>query len=341
MFKRLFSSVIGIFFFTALFAQEKYVISGTVVDSSNGETLIGATVFIKSINAASASNAYGFFSITVAKGSYTVETHYVGYESEYKTVAVNSNVKLNFSLHKKPLNIKEVVVTADRKNAPVTNMEMGTTKMEMKTISAIPPLMGEVDVIRSIQLLPGITAVSEGSSGFNVRGGAIDQNLVLLDEAPVYNTSHLFGFFSVFNPDAVKDVKLSKAAIGANYGGRLSSVLDVRMKEGNMKKLGVAGGLGAIFSRLMIEAPIVKDKASFIIAGRRSYIDQLAAPFLTGTLKDTRLYFYDLTMKANWIVNKNNRLYLSSYLGRDLFGFPGATFSWGNATTSLRWNHVF
>ncbi len=341
MLKRILLSGFLVFLFSQLYAQEKYVLSGTVRDSANGEDMIGATVFIKELNAGAATNAYGFFSMTLPKGTYTIVVTYVGFDAETRTIEMNVNRKVDIALSEQSLATKEVVVTAERKDAQVKNMEMGTTKMEMKTISSIPPLLGEVDVIRSIQLLPGVSAVSEGSSGFNVRGGAIDQNLVLLDEAPVYNTSHLFGFFSVFNPDAVKDVKLSKAAIAANYGGRLSSVLDVRMKEGNMKKLGVQGGLGVIFSRLTIEAPIKKDKASFIIAGRRSYADQLAKPFLTGDLKKTQLYFYDLTMKANWIVNPKNRIYLSAYLGRDIFGFPGATFSWGNATTSLRWNHLF
>lgn len=330
-----------VLFSTSLFAQEKFILSGTVRDSANGEDMIGATIFVKELNAGAATNAYGFFSMTIPQGTYNISITYVGFETDNRTISMNSNLKLDIALREQRLETREVIVTAERKDAQVKNMEMGTTKMEMKTISSIPPLLGEVDVIRSIQLLPGVSTVSEGSSGFNVRGGAIDQNLVLLDEAPVYNTSHLFGFFSVFNPDAVKDVKLSKAAIAANYGGRLSSVLDVRMKEGNMKKLAVQGGLGVIFSRLTIEAPIKKDKASFIIAGRRSYADALFKPVLQAQFQDAKLYFYDLTMKANWIINPNNRLYLSGYLGRDLFGFPGATFSWGNATTSLRWNHLF
>ncbi len=292
MLKRILLSGFLVFLLSQLYAQEKYVLSGTVRDSANGEDMIGATIFIKELNAGAATNAYGFFSMTLPQGTYTMSVTYVGFVAETRTIEMNSNRKVDIALSEQRLSTNEVVVTAERKDAQVKNMEMGTTKMEMKTISSIPPLLGEVDVIRSIQLLPGVSAVSEGSSGFNVRGGAIDQNLVLLDEAPVYNTSHLFGFFSVFNPDAVKDVKLSKAAIAANYGGRLSSVLDVRLKEGNMKKLGVQGGLGVIFSRLTIEAPIKKDKASFIIAGRRSYADQLARPFLTGDLKKTQLYFY-------------------------------------------------
>ena len=220
---------------------------------------------------------------------------------------------------------------------------MSSVKMDIKQITKIPALLGEVDVIRSIQLLPGVTTVGEGASGFNVRGGNIDQNLILLDEAPVYNSSHLFGFFSVFNPDAVKDVKLIKGGIPAQYGGRLSSILDIRMKEGNSKKLELNGGIGTIFSRFSVEGPIIKDKMSFIVAGRRSYIDVLAKPFLKAKYPDlanSKFYFYDLTAKINYRINDKNNLFLSGYLGRDVFG-AGFTFNWGNATTSARWNHVF
>ena len=210
----------------------------------------------------------------------------------------------------------------------------------IKTIKKIPALLGEVDIIRGIQLLPGVSTVGEGAQGFNVRGGGVDQNLVLLDEAPVFNSSHLFGFFSVFNPDAVKDVKLIKGGIPAQYGGRLSSILDVRLNEGNNKKLTVNGGIGLIFSRLTIEAPIVKDKCSFIIAGRRSYIDFLAKPFLRKDLKKSKFYFYDLTAKINYIINDKNRVYASGYIGRDVFS-SGFKSNWGNTTTTIRWNHLF
>jgi hypothetical protein len=220
---------------------------------------------------------------------------------------------------------------------------MSVAKLDIKQIQKMPALLGEVDIIKSIQLLPGVTTVGEGASGFNVRGGNIDQNLVLMDEAPVYNSSHLFGFFSIFNPDAVKDVKLIKGGIPAQYGGRASSVLDIRMKEGNSKKMEVNGGLGTIFSRLSIEAPILKDKASFIIAGRRSYIDVLAKPFLSKKqpdLKDAKFYFYDLTAKFNWRINDKNTVFASGYFGRDVFG-AGFKFNWGNTTATLRWNHIF
>jgi len=341
MFLRVLFAGIVLLLCSAAQAQQKFTLSGTVRDSSNGEDMIGATVFVKEINAGTVTNAYGFYSITLPIGTYTVSITYVGFQTIEKTVELNGNTKLDISLPEQRLETKEVVITAERKDAQVKNLEMGTNKLEMKTINSIPPLLGEVDVIRTIQLLPGVSSVGEGATGFNVRGGSIDQNLVLLDEAPVYNSAHMFGFFSVFNPDAVKEIKLSKAAIPAQYGGRLSSVLDVRMKEGNMKKLGVQGGIGFIFSRLTVEAPIIKNKASFIIAGRRSYGDILARPFLSGDFKDAKLYFYDLTVKTNYLINDKNRLFLSGYFGRDVFGFPGAGFSWGNSTATLRWNHLF
>ncbi|MBC7391256.1 MAG: carboxypeptidase-like regulatory domain-containing protein, partial [Opitutaceae bacterium] len=333
--------VFFIFFAFQINAQDRFVLSGTVRDSANGEDMIGATIFVKETNSGVATNPYGFFSLTLPKGTYTVVISYVGYVSYNQIIEFNSNIKLDVALDEQRVETKEVIVTAERKDAQVKNLEMGVSKLEMKQISSIPPLLGEVDVIRSIQLLPGVSTVGEGASGFNVRGGGVDQNLILLDEAPVYNSSHLFGFFSVFNPDAVKDVKLSKSAIPAQYGGRLSSVLDVRMKEGNMKKVNVQGGVGVIFSRLTVEGPIKKDKASFIIAGRRSYADVLARPFLKGDFTKAKLYFYDLTAKTNYIINKNNRIFLSGYFGRDVFGATAATFSWGNSTASLRWNHLF
>jgi len=222
----------------------------------------------------------------------------------------------------------------------INKIEMSTIKLDIKTIEKIPALLGEADIIKSIQLLPGVTSVGEGATGFNVRGGGIDQNLILLDEAPVFNSSHLFGFFSVFNPDAVKSVKLIKGGIPAQYGGRLSSILDVRMKEGNSKKLSGQGGVGLLFSRLAIEAPIIKDKSSFIIAARRSYADVLAKPFLKGDLKEAQFYFYDLTAKVNYNFSDKDKVYLSGYFGRDVFS-QGFGFNWGNATATARWNHVY
>jgi hypothetical protein len=341
MVKRLIFSVIVLFFasLNLSYGQETYTLSGSVKDSANGEAMIGVVVSVKEINAGTATDINGNFSLIVPPGKYTVQINFVGYGTVSQTVVVKGNTKMSFSMKEQML--KEVIVTGERPDAQVKNLEMGTQKLDMKQINSIPPLLGEVDVIRSIQLLPGVSTVGEGASGFNVRGGAVDQNLILLDDAPIYNSSHMFGFFSVFNPDMVKDIKLSKAAIPAQYGGRLSSVLDVKMKEGNPEKIGVQGGISTIFSRLTVGGPIKKNKASFIIAGRRSYADVLARPFLTKAFKDAQLYFYDLTLKANYTINNRNRLYLSGYMGRDVFSVPGAYFGWGNSTATLRWNHLF
>ncbi len=327
---------------TGLSAQDKATISGYLTNASDGETLIGATVFIRDLGAGTSSNEYGFYSLSVPKGTYNLEYGYLGFETIIKEVNLNENLKLDIELQEESAVLEEIVVKSEAENKNVVELQMSVEKLDIQTIQKLPTLLGEVEIIRSLQLLPGVSTVGEGATGFNVRGGSIDQNLVLLDEAPVYNSSHLFGFFSVFNPDAVKDVKLYKGGIPSRYGGRLSSILDVRMKEGNSKQLAVNGGIGTIFSRLAIEGPIAKDKASFIVAGRRSYIDILAQPFLNDDLKDSRLNFYDLTMKANADINKKNRLFLSGYLGRDNFGFGDqAGFSWGNGTGTLRWNHLF
>ncbi len=334
--------ILGIFFSTPLLSQDNVTLSGYVKDASNGETLIGATVFLKEISKGATTNVYGFYSISVPGGTYSLEASYLGFDKLVLTVELNGNKKLDLEMIEESAAIEEIVVVAEREDQNVTNTEISTQKLGMATIQKMPALLGEVDVIRSIQLLPGVTTVGEGATGFNVRGGSIDQNLVLLDESPVYNSSHLFGFFSVFNPDAVKDVKLYKGGIPARYGGRLSSILDVRMKEGNNKQLTVNGGIGFIFSRLSVEAPIVKDKGSFIIAGRRSYIDVLSKPFLNDDLSDTALNFYDLTLKTNYNINARNRIFLSGYFGRDNFRFGSdAGFNWGNTTLSFRWNHLF
>ncbi len=321
---------------------EKVTVSGYIKDGQSGETLIGATAYIKELAAGTNSNEYGFYSISVPPGTYNIEFSYLGFNTQNQQINLTENITLTVELDEESTVISEVVVTAEAEDQNVAKTEMSVNKLNIKTITKMPALLGEVDVIRSIQLLPGVSTVGEGATGFNVRGGGVDQNLVLLDEAPVYNSSHLFGFFSVFNPDAVKDVKLYKGGIPSRYGGRLSSILDVRMKEGNSKKLAVSGGVGLIFSRLAIEAPIIKDKASFIVAARRSYIDILAKPFLKGSLSDSKLNFYDLTLKTNYRINEKNRIFLSGYLGRDVFGFgEDAGFNWGNATTTLRWNHLF
>ncbi len=322
-------------------AQSTYTLSGYVKDAASGETLIGATVIIKGTNNGTTSNLYGFYSLSVPQGSYELLVSYVGYETVVKPISLTENLTLSFELVQSGKELEEVVVTGEAENENITSLEMSTAKLEIATIQKIPALLGEVDLVRSIQFLPGVSTVGEGATGFNVRGGGIDQNLVLLDEAPVYNSSHLFGFFSVFNPDAVKDVQLKKGGIPAQYGGRLSSILDVRMKEGNNKRFTANGGVGLIFSRLTLEGPIKQDKASFLIAGRRSYIDVLAKPFLDESFSDSKFFFYDLTLKANYNLNARNRIFLSGYFGRDRFAFDEARFSWGSATATFRWNHLF
>lgn len=324
------------------FAQQSYTISGYISDGTNGEDLIGATVFVEEIRGGTVSNVYGYYALTLPEGTYQVKWQYVGFEDQVKTIELNQDMKRDIEMSPANQELEAVVVTAEAEDVNITSVEMSTVALDVKTITKMPAFAGEVDIIKSIQLLPGVSTVGEGASGFNVRGGGVGQNLILLDEAPVYQSSHLFGFFSVFNPDAVKDVKLYKGGIPAKYGGRLSSILDIRMKEGNKKSYDVSGGVGTIFSRLAVEGPIVKDKASFIVAGRRSYIDVLAAPF-TDVLSDgAGLFFYDLTAKANVDINDKNRVFLSGYFGRDVFKFDANQgFDWGNQTTTLRWNHLF
>lgn len=322
--------------------SQNFTISGYVKDDNSGETLIGANVFLSEINRGTVTNAYGFYSLTVPEGTYTLVGSYLGFNEYSQRITLDQNLKIDIDLVEASEILEEVVVVGEEVDRNVREIQMSVNKLDIKTIQKLPTLLGETEILRSIQLLPGVTSVGEGAAGFNVRGGSIDQNLVLLDEAPVYNSSHLFGFFSVFNPDAVKDVKLYKGGIPARYGGRLSSILDVRMKEGNNRKFVMNGGIGTIFSRLAIEAPIIKDKASFIVAARRSYIDVLAKPFLDDTNSDFSLNFYDLTMKANYRVGDNDQVFLSGYFGRDNFGLAdNAGFNWGNSTSTVRWNHLF
>lgn len=321
---------------------ERYSISGYIKDAASGEALIGATIYVQEIRGGSITNPYGYYSISLQPGSYNIEFRYVGYESIIKQIDLQENKEVNIELEEVNKELEEVVIVAEKENTNVESVEMSVNKLDIKTIERIPALLGEVDIIKSIQLLPGVSTVGEGASGFNVRGGSVGQNLVLLDEAPVYNSSHLLGFFSVFNPDAVKDVKLYKGGIPAQYGGRISSILDIRMKEGNQKKFGAQGGVGTIFSRLTLEAPIVKNKSSFVLAGRRSYIDVLARPFTDVLDGGAQLYFYDLTMKAHYDFSQKDQFYASGYFGRDVFKFDAQQgFSWGNSTATLRWNHLF
>lgn len=317
-------------------------ISGYVRDAANGEVLINATVTAQPAGATVQTNAYGYFSITLPAGKYTINVSYTGY-SIYKTdVDLTASKTLEVPLQTAAAEMEQVVVTGEKKLRRTNTVALGIQQLSVGQIKKIPAFMGEPDVVKALLTLPGITSVGEGASGFNVRGGNVDENLIILDEAPVYNSSHLLGFFSVFNPDAVKNVTLYKTAFPAEYGGRTSSVLDIRMKEGNNQKYAVNGGIGTIFSRISVEGPIQKDKSSFIIAGRRSYIDILSKPFLKPEDRDNVLYFYDLTAKANLEINDKNTIYLSGYFGRDVFGFgEQAGFEWGNATSTLRWNTLF
>jgi len=336
-----------IFIFTLLLfsffqlTANKYTISGHITDES-GEELIGATIYVKNLKKGTVTNEYGFYSLTIPENSYQIIYSYVGYETQIKKVELNQNLRINIVLKEQSKTLNEVIITAERKDANVARAEMSTMKIQAQEIKKIPAFMGEVDVIKAIQLMPGVQSASEGSSGFNVRGGDAGQNLILLDEATVYNASHLMGFFSVFNNDAIKDVKLYKGDIPAAYGGRLSSLLDIRMKDGNNKEFHANGGIGTVSSRLTLESPIVKDKGAFIISGRRSYADLMLMFSSDEDIRKNQLYFYDLNLKGNYKINEKDRIYLSWYMGRDVFDYDDLFgFSWGNKTFTLRWNHLF
>ena len=326
-------------------SQESYTLNGYVNDAETGEALIGATVYVNELNSGTVTNSYGFYSLTLVQGDYKIDFRYLGYESSEKIISLNSNQKLDIELSGLDVQLEDVIVSDIAEDYNVSSIEMSTNKLDISRIAEIPTFLGENDIIKAIQLLPGVSSVGEGASGFNVRGGSVGQNLVLLDEAPVYNSSHLLGFLSVFNPDAVKDLKLYKGGIPSRYGGRLSSILDIRMKDGNSKRTSISGGIGSIFSRFTLESPIVKDKSSFILALRRSYADILFRPFIKNSSfldDDAALNFYDLTAKSNFELNENNTLYISSYIGRDIFKFDARQgFNWGNKTGTIRWNHLF
>ena len=321
------------------YSQEKITISGTLKSKTNGETLTGATILLKGTNFGVSTNEYGFYSLTVPKGKYTLLISYLGYTTVEKEVSLNTSLKLSFELQEDTSQLDEVVINSEGlKKTNLRTPQMSVTKLSTKTIKKIPAVMGEVDIIKSIQLLPGVTNSGEGASGFNVRGGAEDQNLVLLDEAIIYNSSHLFGFFSVFNSDAIKDIKLYKGGIPAQFGGRVSSVLDIRQKEGNSKRFTLTGGIGAISSRLTAEGPTFKDKGSFLLSGRASY----AHLFLKLANNSNSASFYDLNFKTNYKIDSKNRLFLSGYLGQDDFSLAKRfSNSYGNISGNLRWNHIF
>lgn len=331
-------------------AQNKYTISGYVKDVSTGETMIGATVYVKETQKGTTTNVYGFYSFTVDAGEYTLIAAYLGYVESHQKINLNKNITVPISLKPKVVETQAAQVVGDKVENKISSTQMGKEVLEIETIKSIPAFLGEVDVLKAIQLLPGVQSAGEGNSGFYVRGGGPDQNLVQLDEATVYNASHLFGFFSVFNADAIKNVTLIKGGMPANYGNRLSSVVDIQMKDGNAKEFHAQGGLGFIASRLTVEGPIIKDTSSFIISARRTFIDLfLRPPFVSkeSNAYGNSYYFYDLNAKVNYIFSDKNRLFLSAYFGRDKFQFRSAesgfkaNIPWGNATATLRWNHIF
>ncbi len=325
----------------SLIAQDKFTVSGYVKNESDGETILGATVYTREMpERGTATNSAGFYSLTLPKGFYKLVFSTLGYTTKVIDLDLTQNRVQSIELNDSETQLNEVVITEDVIDANVTSNRMSLEKLDIQTIKSMPALLGEVDVIRSIQMLPGVSTVGEGASGFNVRGGGVDQNLILQDESIIYNSSHLFGFFSVFNPDAVKDVTLMKGGIPAQYGGRLSSLLDVKLKEGNSKQFAGTAGIGTVSSRLALEAPIIKDKSSFIIAARRSYADLFLK--LLPDFKDNQLYFYDLSAKWNYNINAKNTVYVSGYFGKDVFKFnDDFKLNWGNATGTIRWNHVF
>ena len=335
-----------IFFSFGSIAQTKFTISGYVTESKSGEAMIGVKIVIPVLNQGAVTNNYGFYSLTVPSGTYAVEFRSGIYETETKEVELTKDIKLNIEVGTKNLN---EVILSGKKGENVNSTQLGQMALEMETIKTLPAFMGEVDVIKTIQLLPGVSSVSEGGQGFYVRGGGPDQNLVLLDEAVVYNAAHLFGFFSVFNADAVKGVNLIKGGMPANFGGRMSSVLEVNMNEGNYKRFRVKGGIGAISSRLTVEGPIKKDKGSFIISGRRTYIDIILKAAIpdSSPFSGSGYYFYDFNFKANYKFGEKDRVFLSGYYGKDVFSFGSkkddftVNMPWGNGISALRWNHLF
>lgn len=326
-----------------IMAQQKFSVSGTLRDAKNGETLIGATILVKSLGIGTTTNVYGYYSLEIPEGSYELEYSFIGYESTLEKVTLTENLRIDKELSDANVQLDEVTIEAEAKNENVQSVQMSKIKMPINQIKKIPAIFGEVDIIKAIQLLPGVSSAGEGFSGFFVRGGGADQNLVLLDEATVYNASHLFGFFSVFNPDAIKDVQLYKGGIPARYGGRLASVLDIRMKEGNSKEFAGSGGIGLIASRLTLEAPINKGRGSILASGRRTYADMFLFLAKNPDLKNNKLYFYDFNLKGNYKLGENDRIFASGYFGRDVFAIQGdlARFNWGNGTGTVRWNHIY
>lgn len=337
MLMRLFYVLTLLLISQAAFSQ-KFTINGYVKDAGNGEELIGVTVLVVGTTTGTVTNAYGFYSITLPPGKHEIQYSYVGYRQQTKTFDLTNNIEQNMELESEATTIDEVIVTGERMDANVTDIQMGHTKLNIAQIRKLPAIFGEVDIIKNVQLQPGVVTAGEGTSAFFVRGGSADQNLILIDEAPIYDPSHLFGLFSVFNGDVVKDSELYRGGIPSRFGGRLSSILEVRTKDGNNKNFSGAGGVGSLASRIMLEGPIVKDKASYIVSARRSY-QEIFAKLMD---QNNIVYFYDVNAKVNWKVKNNNRFFAAFYSGRDQFRFDRTFgFGWGNTTGTLRWNHLF
>ena len=349
MIKKILLTFILINTLTGIFAQDKFTLNGYIKDSLSGETLIGANIAVKEEGRGVTTNQYGFFSLTLARGKYDLLVTYVGYQPRLVSIDFDGNKTLNILLSQGLSDLNNVTVVGRKRESNVKSAQMGKVDLSITTIKSLPSFLGEVDILKALQLLPGVRNAGEGNSGFYVRGGGPDQNLILLDDAVVYNTGHLFGFFSVFNSDAIKSLSLIKGGMPAQYGGRLSSVIDIAMKDGNMNKTEVDAGIGLIASRLAIQGPIKKNKASYMISARRTYIDALTKPFIgkENSFRGSGYYFYDLNAKVNYIFSEKDRLYLSGYFGRDKFDFNNGKRSfkvsipWGNSTATLRWNHIF
>lgn len=338
-----------IIFLSGVKSQTRFTISGYVRDSLSRESLIGASLLVKEVKKGVSSNQYGYFSISLPEGEYTVSVSSLGYTPLEKKIYLNKDLEQDFYLLSKASLSQEIIVSAKKRDANITNAQMGQIDLGINRMKSVPVIFGELDPLKTLQLFPGVSNAGEGNSGIYVRGGGPDQNLILLDDAVVYNTGHLFGFFSIFNGDAIKNTTLIKGGMPAQYGGRLSSVLDISMKDGNMQKFQGEGGIGTVSSRLSLQGPLKKDKASFIISGRRTYIDALVKPFIKkgSQFYGSGYYFYDLNTKFNYRFSKKDRIYFSGYFGRDVFNFNNnerqfnVSIPWGNSTGTIRWNHVF
>jgi hypothetical protein len=327
-----------IFLFTAVRAQDKVTLNGYIKDGDNGEELIGVTIYIPQLKAGTVTNDYGFYALTVPKGKYEVQYSFIGYRQETREIDLSADVSLNLELLMVAEQMQEIVIEDKQLDENVASVQMSKNTVNMTQVRKLPALFGEVDIIKNIQMMPGVISAGEGTSAFFVRGGSGDQNLILIDEAPVYDPSHLFGLFSVFNADVIKESEIYRGGIPARFGGRLSSILEVRTKDGNNKDFDVTGGIGTMASRIAIEGPLVKEKSSFIVSGRRSYIDL----FLKAANEDNLVHFYDINAKVNWKHNNDNRFFVAFYTGRDVFNFNDEFgFAWGNMTGTFRWNHLF